>query len=134
MKRLILAILAAIVINVVLAAAIDHVFHTTGVYPPYGEPMFDTNLLLLALSYRVLITIFAAYITAMIAQEKTKTALWTSAIIGTAFWLIGAIAMSEYGPVWYSIAGALTVIPLVLFGGKLYGRRARQSADKNVKR
>ena len=129
MKRIILAVLAAIVINIILATAIDHVFHVTGVYPPYGEPMFDTGLVLLASSYRVLITLFAAYITAMIAKEKAKTALWISGTIGTVVWLIGAIAMRDFGPAWYSIGGAVTAIPLVLLGGKLYEFRARHKKN-----
>lgn len=70
MKRLVLAIVVAILINFILATAIDHLFHMTGVYPPYGEVYFDTDLYLLALGYRILITVFAAYITAMIAKEK----------------------------------------------------------------
>lgn len=129
MKRILLAVLAAFLINGILATAIDHVFHTTGVYPPYGVPYFDTDLFLLALSYRFLITIGAAYITAMIAKEQAKKALWTTGILGTILWLVGTIAAQGLGPLWYGIVGAATAIPLALFGGKLYERRARQTAS-----
>ena len=128
MKRLILAILAAILINFILATAIDVILHTTGVYPPFGVPYFDTDLYLLALNYRVIITIFAAYITALIAKEQAKKALWISSIIGTVLWVAGTIAMREFGPLWYGVAGAVTTIPLVLFGGWLYESRAKKQS------
>jgi len=131
MKRPVLAIVAAILINFILATAIDHLFHMTGVYPPYGEVYFDTDLYLLALGYRILITVFAAYITAMIAEKKAKTALWTTGILGSVLWIAGTLAMQGLGPLWYGIAGAVTALPLALLGGKLYERRmsARGSVE-----
>ena len=128
MKRVILAVLAAVLINAILASAIDHVFHVTGVYPPYGQPYFDTGLYLLALGYRFIITIGAAYVTAMIAKEQSQKALLISGILGTILWLVGTIAMREMGPLWYGIVGAVTTIPLVLLGGKLYQRGAAKVA------
>lgn len=120
MKRLILAIVAAILINGILAAAIDHVFYTTNVYPPYGEPMHEFSLLLLAYSYRALITVFAAYITAMIAREKAKTAIYFTGILGTLLWLAGSIAMWDYAAAWYNIIGIISALPLAIAGWKLY--------------
>ena len=126
MKRHILAIVAAVLINGVLATAIDEIFHATGVYPPHGQPYFDTDLFLLALGYRFIITIFAAYITAMIAKEKAKTALWFTGILGAVLWLAGTIAMQGLGPLWYGIVGSVTALPLALFGGSLYQRRLQK--------
>ncbi len=126
MKRLIYAIIAAVLINFILAAAIDHIFHTTGVYPPYGVAYFDTNLYLLALSYRFVITIFAAYITAMIAREQAKKAIWITGTLGAILWLAGTIAMYGMGPAWYGIVGAVTAIPLALSGGRLYEMRMKR--------
>lgn len=124
MKRLILAIVAAILINFILASAIDHGFHIAGIYPPYGEPMHDSGLIALAFSYRAIITIFAAYITAMIAKEKAKTAIYFTGILGTAMWLAGAIFMWDFGPAWYHIVGILSALPLAIAGWKLYERRS----------
>ena len=121
-------------INGVLATAIDHVFHVTGVYPPYGEAYFDTDLYLLALSYRVLITIFGAYVTAMIAKEQAKKALLISGGFGTVLWLAGTIAMRDLGPLWYGIIGAVTVIPLVLLGGKLYELRSKHAPKARTRK
>ena len=129
MKRIIQAVFAAIIINAVLASGIDHLFHITGVYPPYGEPMMDDGLMALAYSYRVIIMIAAAYVAAMIAKEKAKQAVWISASIGTLMWTLGAIAMWNFGPVWYHIIGIVTIIPLNLLGWKLYERRAKNSVE-----
>jgi hypothetical protein len=125
MKRLVLAIIAAIAINFILATAIDAIMHATGVYPPYGEPMKDSGLMAIAFSYRIIITIFAAYITAMIAQEKAKTAIYFTGILGTLLWLGGAIAMWDFGPAWYHIIGIASALPLAIIGWKLYERRTK---------
>jgi hypothetical protein len=48
----------------VLSLATDQVLHVLNVYPPWGEPMWDPRLNLLALSYRIVYTIFGGYLTA----------------------------------------------------------------------
>lgn len=127
MKRLTLAIVAAILINFIFASAIDHIFHMTGVYPPYGEPMMDNGLMALAFSYRAVITIVAAYITAMIAREKAKTAIYGTGILGTVLWLAGAVAAWDFGPAWYHIVGIASALPLALTGWKWYDRNAKKN-------
>jgi hypothetical protein len=122
-KRIVLAILVATLINFVLAGAIDEVLHRTGVYPPWGQPYFDAPLWCLALSYRFIITIFAAYVTAAIAKDGAKRALLISGIMGTLLWASGTYFMRGMGPVWYGVVGAVTAIPLVLIGGKIYELR-----------
>ena len=126
MKRLILSILAGFIITAVLSLATDHIFHVTGVYPPYGAPFFDTGLLLLASAYRVVFQIFGAYIAAMIAKDKAKKAVWIIGIAGTIFWLLGPILKPGLAPMWYGILGAALSIPTTLTGGKLYERRMRR--------
>ncbi len=134
MKKLVLAIVAAILINFILASAIDHGFHVAGIYPPYGEPMMDNGLMALAFSYRVVITIFAAYITAMIAKEKAKTAIYFSGILGTLLWLAGAIAMWDFGPAWYHIVGISSALPLAITGWKLYEWRSKKTEIDIIKK
>lgn len=124
MKRLVFAIMTAILINFILATAIDMGFHAAGIYPPYGQPMMDSGLMAIAMSYRMLITIFAAYITAMIAREKAKTAIYFTGILGTILWLIGAIVGWDLGPAWYHITGIVSALPLALLGWKIYERQS----------
>ncbi len=123
MKRITQAVFAAILINALVASAFDHLFHVAGVYPPYGQPYFDVELWLLALSYRFVITVGAAYVTALIAREMASKALWISGGFGTLMWIFGTIAMKDLGPLWYGVVGAVTTLPLVFLGGALYRKR-----------
>jgi len=125
--RLILAILAAFVITAVLSSAVDHVFHVTGIYPPYGAPMFETSLLLLASSYRFVFQVLGAYVMAIIAKDKAMTAAWIMGTLGTLLWLAGGFFMKDFGPIWYSVVGALLSLPSVLLGVKLYTNRVAVS-------
>ena len=126
MKRAILSILAGFLATALLSIATDHVFHASGIYPPYGQPFFDTGLVLLALSYRIVFGIMGAYLTAMLAKDQWKKAVLILGTIGSLLWLIGGIVMWEYGPAWYTIGGAVLGVPYTFLGGKLYARRARQ--------
>ena len=126
MKRLTLSIMVGLLTSIVLATVTDHIFHTTGIYPPYGEPFSGHGLALLAFTYRAWFAIFGAYITAMLAKDKAKKAVWILGGIGSVLWLVGAIMMWEYAPAWYNIGGALLGIPFALIGGKLYELRVRK--------
>lgn len=130
MIRLILAVFGGMVIVAIASTAVDAVMHSAGVYPPVGEPMFDTIPLLLALAYRSLFEVGGAYLTAMWARERARHAVLTMGVIGSLLWVVGGIVMSEYGPAWYSITGAVSSIPLALVGGMVYERRIR-SAQTN---
>lgn len=96
MKRLILSIIAGFFVTALLSTAVDHVFHTTGVYPPYGEPLFDIGLLALAFSYRAVFAVFGSYLTALLAKDQAMKAVLILGSIGSVIWLAGSIAMWEY--------------------------------------
>lgn len=128
MKRLILAVLAGLITNVVLATAMDHLFHTTGVYPPYGQPFRETGPVMLAFTYRALFVILGTYLAARLAKDRAKQAVLTLGTIGSVLWLIGAITMWEYAPAWYNISGVVLGIPFALLGGILAEVRSKQLA------
>ena len=125
MLRLILSIIAGILASAIPAVAVDHLLHVTGVYPPYGEPLPDGGPAILALSYRVLFTVLAAYSTALIAREKAMMAVLILGTIGSLLWLGGAIAMWDFAPAWYNILGIASGVPLTLLGGKIYQNRLK---------
>jgi hypothetical protein len=128
MTRLILSIVAGLVVTTILSTGGDHVFHVAGIYPPYGEPMLDSGLLLIAFSYRVVFEIFGSFLTAAIAGERAMKAVIILGTIGSAFWLAGAIVMWEFAQPWYNIAGVVTGIPLTWIGGKIYQSTLRKKA------
>ena len=110
----------------VLSLATDQVLHVAGVYPPWGEPMYDTGLNLLALSYRTLYTILGGYITATLAPHAPMRHVLVVAVLGSVVATAGAIAairMADFGPNWYPIALAITGGPCVWLGGVIHGAR-----------
>lgn len=131
MTRLILSILAGIFIGALLSTGVDYVFHVLEMYPPYGEPMLDSGLLLLAFAYRAVFTVLAAYLTAVLAKDRAKKAVWILGIINSLAWLGGSVAMWEYAAAWYNIAGIVTGIPLCLLGGKLYELRVQKNLSQS---
>src|SRR5689334_10220568 len=87
--KLFLSIIAGFAIGAILSIGTDHIFHVTGVYPPYGEPMHDNGLLLLAFIYRAIFDIGGAYVTAVIAKDKAMKAVIILGTVGSLLWLIG---------------------------------------------
>jgi hypothetical protein len=110
----------------VLSLATDQVLHVLKVYPPWGEPMYDPGLNLLALSYRIVYTILGGYITAALAPHAPMRHVLVGATLGLIAGSAGAIVaiiVADLGPNWYPIALALTGFPCVWLGGVLYNVR-----------
>ena len=90
---------------VVLSLGTDQTLHMLKVYPPWGEPMRDPRLNLLALSYRIIYGIVGGYIPAHFAPRNPM----------------------DLGPAWYPIALWLTALPCAWVGGALHSRLARRA-------
>ena len=123
------AVFAGFLTVVVLSLGTDQLLHVLNVYPPWGQPMFDNGLCFLALSYRVIYTVFANYLTARLAPYSPMRHVWILGGIGTFFGVMGAVATipMNLGPAWYPIAIAVTALPCSWLGGMLY--RKQQSAQ-----
>jgi hypothetical protein len=65
----VLAVLAGLVTIFVLSLATDQLFHSIGVYPPWGEPMLETDDNLIALTYRAIYAVLGGYIAARLAPR-----------------------------------------------------------------
>jgi hypothetical protein len=119
------AVLAGFVAVFVLSLGTDQVLHVLGVYPPWGQPMYDTGLILLALSYRIVYTVVGGYIAARLAPGAPVRHALALGIIGLAVATVGAIATipMHLGPSWYPIALAITALPCTWLGGVLYSGR-----------
>lgn len=123
--RSILAVLAGFVAVVLLSLASDQLFHSLGVYPPWGEPMTDTGLLLLALGYRTVYGILGSFIAAWLAPRAPMAHALALGGIGFVLSILGAIAMWHFGAQWYPIALVLTALPGAWLGGALQQRLPR---------
>lgn len=130
--RRLLRSIAAVVVGffsvALLSLATDQILHMLNVYPPWGQPMYEPGLNLLALSYRMLFAVVGGYITARLAPAAPMRHVWILAIIGLIAGSAGAIAaisMADFGPNWYPIALAISAVPTTWLGGVLHsGQRA----------
>lgn len=107
---------------VVLSLGTDQVLHMLDVYPPWGQPMNDTGLLLLALAYRIVYAILGSYIAARLAPHAPMRHALVLGVIGLMLSTAGAvvaITMVNLGPSWYPIALVFTALPCAWLGGVL---------------
>jgi hypothetical protein len=87
-----------------------------------------TNALaLLASSYRLVISIAGAYLTARLAPDRPLRHAVILGCIGVGLGLIGLGATWNLGlgPHWYPISLVVVAVPQCWAGGKLYERRLR---------
>lgn len=117
------AVLAGFVAVFVLSLATDQLFHVLDVYPPWGQPMTDTGLLLLALSYRIIYNIFGGYLVARLAPRNPMRHALIMGGIGFVLSIAGGIAMWDMGAHWYPIALAISAIPCSWAGALVYLRQ-----------
>ena len=96
--------------------------HLLGVFPPPGQPMSDSRLLLLAFAYRSVYGILGGYLVARLAPYAPMGHALVSGGIGLVVSTIGAVAMWNFGPNWYPVALAVTALPYAWIGGRLERR------------
>jgi hypothetical protein len=126
LARSIAAVVCGLLVVVVLSLATDQVLHTLDVYPPWGQPMHDTGLNLLALAYRIPYAVVGSYIAARLAPRAPMRHAMAVGVVGLVISLAGAIvAITQYdlGPHWYPIALVLTALPCAWLGGVLHRAR-----------
>jgi hypothetical protein len=114
------AVAAGLVAIIVTTTAVDFLLHAVGVYPPMDQPI-DDALALLATSYRIVISIAGAYLTARLAPDRPMRHAMILGFLGVGLGLVGVVVTwdLELGPRWYPIALAALSIPQCWVGGKL---------------
>ena len=130
MARSIIAVVAGFVAVAGLSLGTDQILHVLKVYPPWGEPMYETGLNALALSYRIVYTLVGGWLTARLAPRAPMRHVMVLALIGLAAGTAGAIVaitQADLGPDWYPIAIAATAFPCTWLGGAL-GVRGRPAS------
>ena len=127
-KKSIWAVVAGVLVIIVVTTLVDIVLHATGVFPPMGQPI-DDALSLLATSYRIVIGVGGAWLTARLAPDQPMKHAMILGYVGTVLGLVGVVATWNLGlgPRWYPIALAALAIPQCWAGGRIYeiqsGRR-----------
>jgi hypothetical protein len=125
--RSVAAVFLGFITVVVLSLGTDQVLHVLQVYPPWGQPMHDPGLNLLALSYRIIYAVVGSYLAARFAPLSPMRHALALGVVGLVVSAAGAIATipMNLGPAWYPIALALTALPCAWLGGALH--RGRQT-------
>jgi hypothetical protein len=126
------AVAAGIVFIVVVSTLVDVVLHATGVFPPWDRPI-GNRLSLLATSYRIVISVAGAWLTARLAPRDPLKHAMILGYVGTVLGLVGVITTWNLalGPRWYPVALAALAIPQCWLGGKLYEQGHPHAVQKS---
>jgi Na+/melibiose symporter-like transporter len=124
-KKSIWALVAGVLFIIIITTMVDIALHALGVFPPMDQPL-DDRLSVLATSYRIVISIGGAWLTARLAPAKPMKHALILGLVGTVLGLVGVVATWNrgLGPRWYPIALAVLAIPQCWVGGKLYEMRS----------
>ncbi len=116
------AVVAGVLFIVIVTTLVDIVLHVTKVYP--SEKLTDA-LALLASSYRLVISIAGAWLTAKLAPQRPLKHALILGGVGTLLGLAGAVATwnLDLGPRWYPVSLAVLAVPQCWLGGWLFARR-----------
>jgi hypothetical protein len=133
--RLILSVAAGIGASKVLMTITHFILHWSGLFPPMTDPLFDTHLLFISLTFHSVYAIAGAYITAGIAGESAKKAVIILGSKEAILWLLGTLLLWKHAPLWFNLTKAISGIPLAMIGGRIYlwkndGREKETSPPK----
>ncbi len=116
------AVLGGLLSTVVVTTAVDIVLHTLHVFPPMNERMADA-LFVVALAYRIPFNVGGSYVAARLAPARPMFHALALGALGVVVATLGAIAMWDHGPAWYSLGNIVIAMPCAWLGGRLSIRR-----------
>jgi len=114
------AVVAGVLVIIVVTTLVGIVLHITGVFPPMDQPINDA-LALVATSYRIVISVGGAWLTARLAPDKPMKHAMILGYVGFVLGLVGVVATWNLGlgPRWYPISVAVLAIPQCWAGGRI---------------
>ncbi len=128
--RSVRALLIGALAAIVTTTLIDIALHAIHVFPPLDEPI-DDFLALVASSYRLVIGVAAAWLTARLAPHDPMKHALVLGGLGAVVALIGVVTTwnMDLGPKWYPISLVILALPEAWLGAKLaVGRQAEAAA------
>jgi surface polysaccharide O-acyltransferase-like enzyme len=98
------------------------VMHSTGIFPPFGQPMSD-SLFVLAMAYRTAYGVLGSYIVARLAPYRP---MWHAMVLGVVGVIVSAIGAAvtwnrgpEFGPHWYPLSLVALALPQSWLGARI---------------
>lgn len=116
------AVFAGLLVVVVLSTGTDFILESAGIFPPPGQGIFVTWMLILAFAYRLIYTVAGGYVTAAFSPASPMRHVIILAIIGTIAGVAGIFVGWDLSEHWYPIALAVTAFPVTWLGGKIKTR------------
>jgi hypothetical protein len=115
------AVAAGVAFVIVVTTVVDVVLRLTGVFST-NQPI-DDGRAALATSYRIVIGVAGAWLTARLAPSKPMTHVMVLGAVGTLLGVVGIVATWNLGlgPRWYPVAIAVLALPQSWAGGRLAG-------------
>jgi hypothetical protein len=109
---------------IVATTVVDIALHLAGFFPSLGVPL-DNRQSLTALSYRIVISIAGAWLTARLAPARPMKHALILGAIGTVLGAVGVAATlsKNLGPAWYPVSLAVLAVPQCWVGGRIYQAR-----------
>jgi hypothetical protein len=128
MWKSIWAVVAGVLFIIIVTTLVDFALHAVHVFPPMDQPI-DDKLALLASSYRVVITIAGAWLTARLAPASPMKHALILGVVGVVLGLVGVIATWNrgLGPNWYAISLPILAIPECWVGARIYASRSARA-------
>lgn len=125
------AVLAGLFAGAFLSIGTDMVLHAAGVFPPWGQPVTETPLLL-ATAYRTVFGVAGSYIAARFAPDRPMMHALALGALGLAVTIVGTVVTwnrgPAFGPHWYPLALVALAMPQSWVGGKLRVMQLRARA------
>lgn len=132
MMKSIGAVFAGLIFIFVTHIGTDAIMHGLGVFPPAGQPMFDTGQLLIASLYRGIYSIIGCYLAARLAPRRPMLHALILGGIGVLLSTAGAIVLWNMGPAWYPLSLIALSLPYAWCGGKLHEwKRAKENGGSS---
>lgn len=125
--RSVLAVVAGLGVNVLLAMAADQVAYAADLFPQPPEVTYETVPYVIATAYRAAFGVAGAWLTARLAPAAAMRHAMILGGIGVLLCTAGLAASytMKLGPVWYPLALLLITLPCAWLGGRIAmgGRR-----------
>lgn len=128
--KLIVSVIAGIATAMVLSILTHEILYFAGIFPQINKPMHQTNLVIIELIYHSIYAVIGAVITAKIADDKAKRAIFILGTKEAVMWLLGTLLLWHHNPPWYNITKALLGMPLAYLGGFIYQRIKKNKEEK----